>query len=114
MNKQAEQLMGNVFRSLDAIESACKTISAAWDNRSKGIPVTTYIQVIKNAKWNNNTNNKTALDYVNTYNKMLTLLTDAGIQSAKSFDSTYIPLKYVSESINELKKAFKEGAGNNV
>ena len=114
MNKQGNELKGHVFSTLDAIESACKTTAKAWDKKSKGIPVALYIQVVKNAKWESNTNNQIALDYIDSFNQMLTSLTDAGIESAKSFNSDYIPLTYINESINLLKKSFEEGAGKNV
>ena len=99
MDKQGNELKGHVFSTLDAIESACKTTAGVWSGESKGMPVTLYIQVIKNAKWKSDTNNQIAIDYINRFNEILTLLTEAGIDSAKSFNSTYIPLEYVNECI---------------
>ncbi len=110
MDRDTRKFRTTVFKSLDTILNACKTVVKSWDKRGTHIPVKLFAQLADKAKWH--TGVKDPLRYEKKYNEMLDLVSEGLGKSAVSFGTDTIPLKVIAETFQKVKDDFDKGLKN--
>ena len=107
MNQHQKRIKNIVFKQLDHIFDSCKTIAKEWNDTNISIVYLEKTIELARPKDLDTTPELTKFmeAYDTTMNTMLTLCKN----KATAMDRKSIPLKYLKECLDKVKKSFKKG-----
>lgn len=110
MNQQSKRIKNIVFKNLDSIYTSCKTVAKAWDSNS--ISLAYLEETIKAARPKDLDITPELIKFMGVYDTTLETLLKLCQNKATAMDKKSIPMKYLKECLNRVKKSFKTGLSN--
>lgn len=107
MNQQQKQIKNIIFNNLDSLYNSCKIVSKEW--KTNTISIVYLKEAVKIARPKGLDDNPNLKEFMTNYDKTIESIVTMCENQAVIMDKKSIPLSYLKEKIDFVKKAFLKG-----
>ena len=107
MNQSQKRVKNLIFSNIDGIYNSCKEVAKAWDSNT--ISIVYLKEVVKKSRPNNLDDREDFKEFLIAYDHTMETMCIICENKAKAMDKNSIPLKYLKECLDRIKRSFEKG-----